>query len=212
MKRKWGFTILTLFVAVAFVSGCAQKEVLKEDTAAQKQAASKVTKPAAQVPEKSAPKEDEAAKKRAERERAEREALKAKAQKEAAAKAAEKAATVASSKESYEFADIHFDFDNFNLRDEARVTLNKHVEWLNKNKDVKIVIEGHCDERGTAEYNLALGERRANVAAKYLIDMGIDGKRIRTISYGMERPLDPQHNEEAWTKNRRAHFAISRIK
>jgi len=105
-----------------------------------------------------------------------------------------------------------FDFDKFNLRDEARAIINKHVEWFNKNKDVKIIIEGHCDERGTAEYNLALGERRANVAARYLIDMGIDGKRIRTISYGSERPLDPQHNEEAWTKNRRAHFVISKTK
>lgn len=213
MKRKWGLTILTLFVAVAFVSGCAQKAVLKEETAPQKQAASKETKPAAKVPEKSALKEDAETKKRAEWERAEREAaLKAQTQKEAAAKAAEKAATVVSSKELYEFANIHFDFDKFNLRDEARAILNKHAEWLNKNKDVKIIIEGHCDERGTAEYNLALGERRANVAAKYLIDMGIDGKRITTITYGLERPLDPQHNEEAWAKNRRAHFVIARTK
>ena len=91
---------------------------------------------------------------------------------------------------------------------EARAIINKHAEWLNKNKGVKITIEGHCDERGTAEYNLALGERRAEAAAKYLINMGIDAKRIKTISYGLENPLDPGHNEEAWAKNRRGHFSV----
>ncbi len=69
--------------------------------------------------------------------------------------------------------------------------LKEMAEWLNKNKDVKLVIEGHCDERGTAEYNVALGERRAAAAAKYLTDMGVDGRRITTISYGFERPVDP---------------------
>jgi peptidoglycan-associated lipoprotein len=72
-----------------------------------------------------------------------------------------------------------------------------------------IVVEGHCDERGTAEYNLALGERRANAAAKFLVDMGIDAKRIKSISYGEELPLDPGHNEDAWARNRRAHFSAS---
>ena len=73
---------------------------------------------------------------------------------------------------------------------------------------MKIQIEGHCDERGTVEYNLALGERRANSAKRYLTSLGIPENRISTISYGKERPLDPGHNEEAWTKNRRAHFVI----
>ncbi len=136
------------------------------------------------------------------------EAAKKAAAGEQKAKAAGKVAAVPS-KELYEFSDIHFDFDKFNLKDDARDVLKKHAEWLNKNKDVMIVIEGHCDERGTAEYNLALGERRANSAAKYLTDMGIDEKRIKTISYGFERPLDPGHNEEAWAKNRRAKFVVS---
>ena len=73
---------------------------------------------------------------------------------------------------------------------------------------VKIQIEGHCDERGTAEYNLALGERRSNSAKKYLISLGVPEGRISTISYGKEKPLDPGHNEEAWAKNRRDHFII----
>jgi peptidoglycan-associated lipoprotein len=73
---------------------------------------------------------------------------------------------------------------------------------------VKIQIEGHCDERGTIEYNLALGERRANSTKRYLISLGIGDKRISTISYGEEKPLDPGHNEEAWAKNRRAHIIV----
>ncbi len=77
-----------------------------------------------------------------------------------------------------------------------------------KYSTVKIQIEGHCDERGTAEYNLALGERRANSAKKYLVSLGIPADRLSTISYGKEMPLDPGHNEEAWAKNRRAHFII----
>jgi peptidoglycan-associated lipoprotein len=72
-----------------------------------------------------------------------------------------------------------------------------------------VLIEGHCDERGTTEYNLALGERRAKEAKKYFVELGIDGKRIKTISYGKERPLDPGNNEEAWAKNRRDHFVVT---
>lgn len=124
-------------------------------------------------------------------------------------KGAAKEAAAASAKELYEFKDIHFDFDKFNLMSDAREVLEKHAAWLNKNKEVNIVVEGHCDERGTAEYNLALGERRASAAAKFLGDMGIEAKRMKTISYGKEMPLDPGHNEEAWAKNRRAHFVVS---
>jgi len=79
---------------------------------------------------------------------------------------------------------------------------------LSKNPNLKIQIEGHCDERGTAEYNLALGQRRANSAMKYLISLGIPAGRLSTISYGEEKPLDPAHNDEAWAKNRRGHFVI----
>ncbi|MDO9585323.1 MAG: peptidoglycan-associated lipoprotein Pal [Syntrophales bacterium] len=220
MRRSWGLTIFTLLMAFAFVSGCAKKTVLKEEIMPKESAASEVASPVVKALEKSTLKDEEDAKKRAEQDRAAREAaLKAKAEKEAAVKeeatkevaelkAAKETAAV-TSKELYELADIHFDFDKFSLKDEERAILNEHAEWLNKNKDVMIVIEGHCDERGTTEYNLALGERRASAAARFLVDMGIDAKRIRTISYGEELPLDPGHNEEAWAKNRRAHFVVS---
>ena len=104
--------------------------------------------------------------------------------------------------------DIHFDFDKYNLLPMAQQILQKKAEWLWNNPDVTVIIEGHCDERGTNEYNLALGDRRAESARTYLINLGIAGSRLTTISYGEERPVDSGHNEVAWAKNRRAHFSI----
>ena len=109
------------------------------------------------------------------------------------------------------FKDIHFDFDKYNLKPEARALLKKEADWLAKNKDYKVRIEGNCDERGTEEYNLALGQRRADEAKKYLIALGIEKKRIKTVSYGKDKPLDPGHNEEAWAKNRRDHFVVTQL-
>jgi peptidoglycan-associated lipoprotein len=105
--------------------------------------------------------------------------------------------------------DIHFDFDRYSIRPEDRKILSGHADYLLKNKKIKVIIEGHCDERGTAEYNLALGSSRAQEAKKFLVNSGVNSKRIETISYGMERPLDPAHNEEAWAKNRRDNFVIN---
>ena len=102
--------------------------------------------------------------------------------------------------------DTHFDFDQYSLSPEDRQILSSHADYLLKNKNVKIIIEGNCDERGTTEYNLALGDRRAQEAMNFLVNSGVDRERIKTISYGKERPLDPGHNEEAWAKNRRDHF------
>ena len=110
--------------------------------------------------------------------------------------------------ESKLFKDIHFDFDKYDIRREDEGILRENAAWLKKNPKMKIQIEGYCDERGTAEYNLALGERRANMTKKYLLSLGISSDRISTISYGEERPLDPGHNEEAWGKNRRAHTVV----
>ena len=123
----------------------------------------------------------------------------------------QEAAAAVTPEAPYALEDIHFDFDKFNLKPEAREILKRHATWLNSNPaaTLAIIVEGHCDERGTAEYNMALGERRANAAARYLIDLGVDAKRITTISYGFERPVDPRHNEEAWAKNRRAHFVVT---
>jgi peptidoglycan-associated lipoprotein len=103
---------------------------------------------------------------------------------------------------------IHFDFDKSFIRADAKPVLGKVAAFLKKNPGAKLQIEGHCDERGTPEYNLALGQRRANSAMKYLVNLGIDASRLSTISYGEEKPADPGHNEAAWAKNRRAVFDI----
>jgi peptidoglycan-associated lipoprotein len=110
--------------------------------------------------------------------------------------------------ESQMLKDIHFDFDQYEIRPGDVEILNENAALLKKYSDVAIQIEGHCDERGTVEYNLALGERRANSTKNYLVSLGISPDHISTISYGEERPLDPGHNEEAWAKNRRAHMII----
>ncbi len=109
-------------------------------------------------------------------------------------------------RERFVNADIFFEFDSSTLSAEAESILRAKAEWMRRNPSLAIVIEGHCDNRGTTEYNLALGERRAESVKGFLIDLGIAETRIRTISYGEERPLIPGDNEEAWAKNRRAHF------
>ncbi len=101
---------------------------------------------------------------------------------------------------------IYFDFDKYNLRDDARRQLDANADILRNNPGMNIVIEGHCDERGTDEYNLALGERRAQAAREYLIRLGIDASRINVLSYGEERPVAPGHDEESWALNRRGEF------
>jgi peptidoglycan-associated lipoprotein len=101
---------------------------------------------------------------------------------------------------------IHFDFDQFTLSADARRILGENAGYLNANPGLQVVIEGHCDERGSDEYNLALGESRALAAKNYLVSLGIDAKRLSIISYGEEKPLVNGHNEEAWAQNRRAEF------
>jgi peptidoglycan-associated lipoprotein len=101
---------------------------------------------------------------------------------------------------------IHFDFDRYGIRTDAAKVLEDNAVFLSANPGVRIRIEGHCDERGTTEYNLALGERRAKSAFQYLMDLGVDPNRMSVVSYGEEVPLDSRHNEEAWALNRRAEF------
>lgn len=103
---------------------------------------------------------------------------------------------------------IYFDYDRAVIREDARPTLDANASWLNKFRTVKILIEGHCDERGTEEYNLALGEKRAKNSQDYLLSLGIGFDRIKIISYGKSQPVDPGHNESAWQMNRRAQFLI----
>lgn len=105
-------------------------------------------------------------------------------------------------------SDIHFDYDSAELSAEARRILEVNAAWLARYPSVRVLVEGHCDERGTVEYNLALGEERARAARDYLRDLGIPDTRMRIISYGKEFPLDPRSNEEAWRQNRRAHLEI----
>ncbi|MCC6932588.1 MAG: peptidoglycan-associated lipoprotein Pal [Deltaproteobacteria bacterium] len=104
--------------------------------------------------------------------------------------------------------DVHYAFDSSALTDEAKAILAENAAWLNANADKTVVVEGHCDERGTVEYNLALGERRAKASYDYLRGLGVAESRMSTISYGEELPLDAGHTEAAWSQNRRSHFAV----
>ena len=104
---------------------------------------------------------------------------------------------------------VFFAFDSAELSPDAVATLKANGDMLKKYSSWRITIEGHCDERGTAEYNLALGERRAGAARTYLVSLGIPADRIQTVSYGKEFPFDPGHTEEAWARNRRGHFVIT---
>ena len=105
--------------------------------------------------------------------------------------------------------DIFFEFDKSTLTPAAQDNLMRKAAWLRENPDVTVTIEGHCDERGTNEYNLALGDRRADSAKAFLVDPGIASSRMTTISYGEERPLCMQQTEECWAKNRRDHFVLN---
>ena len=104
--------------------------------------------------------------------------------------------------------DIHFDFDKYDIRPGDAKILDENAKWLKANPNHLILIEGHCDERGTNEYNLALGERRAKSTMNYLASQGVQANRITLISYGEERPLCTEHNENCWAKNRRGHFLV----
>lgn len=106
---------------------------------------------------------------------------------------------------------VHFDFNSAALTPAARSALQNNVEFLRRNSNVRVQIEGHCDERGGVQYNLALGERRARSIRDYLISMGIEARRISTISFGKERPIAFGHDESAWSQNRRGNFVITSL-
>jgi peptidoglycan-associated lipoprotein len=105
--------------------------------------------------------------------------------------------------------DIHFELDSAALSDEARSTLEKHALWLQGQRGARVTVEGHCDERGTVEYNLALGERRARAAYDYLVSLGVPADRLKTVSYGKEVPVCQASTEDCWQKNRRGHFTVT---
>lgn len=106
--------------------------------------------------------------------------------------------------------DVFFAFDKYGLSDESKRTLERNADELKSSSSAVIVIEGHCDERGTVEYNMALGEKRAKAVMNYLSSLGIDAGRMEVVSYGKSRPFASGHNEDAWAQNRRAHFVINR--
>jgi len=108
----------------------------------------------------------------------------------------------------FEETDIYFDYNESTLRWDSQEELKIKAEWMRTHPGENIIIEGHCDERGSAAYNIALGERRAETAKNFIVDLGVEAERIETVSFGEERPIDPSSSEEAWSKNRRAHFSI----
>lgn len=187
-KRVWINLVMAVLVAgLFFTVSCAKKTVVSDATTIEDQ-----------------DKLNAEAKARAEAERI-------KAQELADQMAKEKAmmeAKAMAAKNRFENQDIHFEFDSSELSSMAKTLLKEKADWLKEYSSVSISIEGHCDERGTTEYNLALGERRASAAKAYLVDLGISGSRLNTISYGEEKPLDMGNNETAWAKNRRAHCVI----
>ena len=109
-----------------------------------------------------------------------------------------------------DLVDVYFDFDQYTIRSRDTAILDANARWLRANPKAQVLIEGHCDARGTEEYNLALGDRRAKAALNYLAAQGIGPERLVTISYGKERPTCSEANEACWAKNRRAHFLVKR--
>ena len=190
MQKHWTITALALAVLVIFLTAACSKTKISSEP---------VTMPTA---------EEEAAR-RAEEEARQRELERQKALAEENLK--EEALTldkIEDDKTIFENEDIYFEFDSVQLTPEAQEILTKKGKWLRDNPTATVTIEGHCDNRGTNEYNLALGEGRAQSAKTFLMDLGIEDSKLNTISYGEERPLDPRQTENAWARNRRAHFVI----
>jgi len=202
-KSSVWLIVLVSVVAIAFIAtGCAKKQVVKEEAAAKPavEAKKEEPKPAKIAVEK--PRVEAAKPEAAKPEAAKPEAAKPEVAKpEAAAKAA-----MAPEPINLSSLRIQFAFDDYSLSSKAKENLEKLGSWMSKNSKAKIQVEGHACEIGTNEYNLALGERRANSAKKYLEGLGVGPGRLSTISYGEERPLDPGHTEEARSKNRRDEF------
>jgi peptidoglycan-associated lipoprotein len=183
-------SILVLMLCLGLtMAGCAKKTVVKEEPSIKKEEA--LAKPEAERTKEMKGKEEQGAK-----------------EFEKGLVAKKEPGIEGEVFESKLLKDIHFDFDKYNIRPGDAEILNENAALLKKYPKVKVQIEGHCDERGTVEYNLALGERRANTTKKYLVSLGVSADGISTISYGKERPLDPGHNEEAWARNRRAHIVV----
>lgn len=189
-RRAWILGAVLLAMLLVLGVSCAKKQVTTAEPGMEMTAEEAAAQQAA---------EDEAAAREAERLRQEREAR-------YRAEAAEMSAEAL--RQRFEEENVHFDFDKYVLTPQAMMVLDEKAVYLRDNRRVRVLIEGHADERGTNEYNLALGDRRANSAKNYLIKSGVDASRFTTISYGEEQPLCNQRNESCWSKNRRAQFRI----
>lgn len=211
MKRI--IVITAMLAAMTFLAGCPKKPTIVTEEAkapavdmkAEAEAEAKAKKEAeekARAEAEARAKEEAEAKDKAEAE--------AKAKKEAEEKA--RADAEARAKEAFRIEDIHFEFNRSDITEKDREILNGLSDWLSRNKTARIQIEGHCDERGTGEYNLALGERRAIGVKQYLMTLGVSAASLSTISYGEEKPLCNDATEECWLKNRRVHFVIQEQK
>jgi len=188
LTRAAQVTMMSLLLAGLMITGCAKRPATTAATAAAPAPAPRAATPAP-APSPSAPSSGGAA----------------------AAPAAPAQTPRPSPKEFMAVAalkEVHFDFDKYDIRPEDAKTLDANATWLKSNADNLLLIEGHCDERGTNEYNLALGERRAKATMNYLVSQGIQANRITIISYGEERPVCNEKTEACWAKNRRANFLV----
>jgi peptidoglycan-associated lipoprotein len=220
LRRNLGIMAIALCVGliVFLASGCAKKTLKQspsmksaEELAAEQERARLEAERLAKEKELARLKDEEARRREEEARKREEEARKREQDQKEFEKTLLAKRTPGIEGEVYEsklLRRVHFDFDRYTIRPEDTEILKEDASVLKKFPSVKIQIEGHCDERGTNEYNLALGERRASSTKQYLISLGVQPARISVISYGEERPLDSDHNEEAWAKNRRADFVI----
>lgn len=196
MRKKiiTGMTALAFVCSSLFLVGCCTKKEVQ---------VSKSVKPETEMA-----KAEEATRAAKAAEAAEAQKAREEAERQAKLRESAMAQRLADEVQEFNSEDIYFDFDKSDLKPEAQAILKKKAAWLLKNPGYTVWIEGHCDERGTSEYNLALGERRAYAAQKFLKALGIKERRLRTISYGEESPADSRHNESAWAKNRRDSFKL----
>ena len=191
-KRVWINLGMAVLVAGLFLTvSCSKKTVVSDATATEDQ-------------EKSQAEAEVKAKAEAETERIAQQKI----EEQMAREKELKAAKMLAAKKEFEDQDIHFKYDSSKLSSNAQMLLKEKAAWLKINNSAYVTIEGHCDNRGTTEYNLALGERRASAVKAYLSNLGVSAVRLNTISYGEEQPLDTSQTEQAFSKNRRAHFAI----
>ena len=186
---SWKWAVLALCVAALVSAGCAKKQTVKSDGTQGAPSAAGAPGAVGGMPAQAPP------------------APMAPTPAEQLASAAAAGVAVTEEKPS-RFDDVRFDFDKSEVSEDGRKACGVVADYMKKNPRAKLLIEGHCDERGTAEYNMALGERRATAVMTYLVSLGVPKEALSTVSFGKEKTLDPGHDEGAWAKNRRAHFVL----